>query len=134
MPEAQVVAQLKGSTALTALVGTRIYPIMARQVSSQPYVTYQRIATQHINASTGGSDVAFSILQLNCYAATYSGAKGVSAAVKASLANWSNTTGDPAIDMCHIQNESDLPDDPIPGTDKPIFAVTQDFLLQHGNT
>lgn len=81
MIESDLVTHLKADTALTALVSTRIYPMVAPQNVVKPYIAYQ-VISDNSNQCVGGtvyqSDVRF---QLDCWSTKYSEVKAIKTAV-----------------------------------------------------
>jgi len=136
MPERRMVVKLKATSAVTDLIGTgdnaRIYPIGRYQGTALPAITYQRVATTPINHSTGQVDTEFCTVQVNCFGATYTAAKGLAAAVATALKGWTDDTESPDIGMCHKHGESDLPQVTPQGQEGPdVEAVTMDFFIQY---
>lgn len=81
MIEIDLVAHLKADATLTALIGTRIYPLTAPQNVVKPYVTYQVINGNNNQCISGGiyqKDIRF---QIDCWSLTYSNVKAISEAV-----------------------------------------------------
>ncbi len=134
MPETRLKAQLVGSTALTDLIGTRVFPVFLPQGVTLPAVTYQRVGTTPLNGSTGGGDVSFARFQLNAFATTYAGAKAVAKQTRIALRAWSDSTGTPAISMTSYHGEFDLPEPPEPAQDNYIHGVMQDWFVQFTST
>ena len=134
MPGTRLYTQLVGTTALTDLVGTRVYPSVLPQGVTLPAVTFQRVGTTPTNGSTGGGDVSWARFQLTGYAVTYLAARGVADAVRGALRGWQSSTGTPNIDMVTYQGEYDLPEPPESGQDNYIHGVAQDWYVQFAST
>lgn len=83
--ESDLVTHLKNDSAVSALVGTRIYPMKAPQSVTNPYITYQ-VINDNSNQCLGGSvyqnDTRF---QIDCWSTTYSEAKAIKEAVLSAL-------------------------------------------------
>jgi len=131
MPERRIITALLNSTAITGYVGTRIYPALAPDSATLPYLTYQRISTTPVNDSTGTTTTQACRLQLDCWAATYGGVKAISKATQTFLNGYSSTAGttSPAISMTHMQSAIDLPEPVIDGQDVLIHRVSQDYEI-----
>lgn len=80
-----VVATLTGDAGLSALVGTRVYPVLAPQGTTRPFVTYQRIGAD--NRAVLGGEVSGDQeqIQLDAWADSYTQAHAVTAAVIAAM-------------------------------------------------
>jgi hypothetical protein len=83
--ETDLYTTLSNNAGVTALVGTRIYPILAPESATRPYIAYQVITGTRISTITGVDDATRKRIQMSCHADTYSEAKSVSAAVYAAL-------------------------------------------------
>ncbi len=135
MPDTRLTAKLLATETVTAIVGSRVFPIMAptnlqgRVKVELPYITYQTISDQSVNHSTGATETNSTRIQIDLWAETYAGAKALATAVKTALKNWTDATGDPVISSCHYQNGNDLPDPPSPGQERRTHRVSQDYLL-----
>ena len=85
MIEIDLVAHLKADATLTALIGTRIYPLTAPQNVVKPYITYQVINGNSNQCFSGGiyqEDIRF---QIDCWSTSYANVKAISEAVVNSL-------------------------------------------------
>ena len=129
MPETELVAKLSGTSAVTDLVGDRIYPITARQGVALPYVTYQLISGAPVNHAAGTTTTEECRIQVDNYASTYSGVKALAAAVEDALSGWSDAAGTPPITMCHLESRADLSEPIEPGSDTMIHRVSHDYVI-----
>jgi hypothetical protein len=82
-----------------------------------------------VNHATGAADNGSARMQLDCFAATYDGAKDVAAAVVASLDGWSNEVGAVKVTSAHLESEQDGAWEQFPGQEEGIFGVTQDWTF-----
>lgn len=105
---------LAADAGVTALAGTRIYPLLLPQEPTLPAITYQRISTTAVHTRSGNG-LAFVRLQLDCFAATYAGAKSLAAAVVAAV-----ETVDGAQQQQMLDGYDDSPEQ---------FRVTIDFIF-----
>jgi len=83
--ESDLYTRLKDDSGVSALVGTRIYPLMAPQNVINPYITYQVIndnSNQCIGGSVYQNDTRF---QIDCWSTKYSEVKAIKEAVLSSL-------------------------------------------------
>lgn len=130
MPQTRLHAKLTATTAVTDIVGQRVYPIKVTQGTALPYITYQTISDVSINHSTGATETNSTRIQVDCWAATYDVARTLAKAVKEALKNWTDAAGDPAISSSHYDAGSDAPEDVLPGEDRlAAFRVRQDYIL-----
>ena len=83
--ETTLYSTLAGSSGVTDLVSTRIYPNPAPEDAAKPLISYMMVAGSRISTLPGVSDAVRKRIQINCHANTYSSAKAVAAAVVAAL-------------------------------------------------
>ena len=90
MLEENIVAMLKADTALAALVVNRIYPLTLPQESELPAIRYTMISSRPTTTHDGDSGLATALFQFDCFAATYTAAKALAAALRATLSGTSD--------------------------------------------
>lgn len=97
--------RLSGHAGLSALVSTRIYPNVAPQNVTVPFVTYRRVSA--VRESGFGEDIGIvtSRFQLDMYAATYSGVRAIAEQVRAALQRYRASGTDPEVIDTFIENE-----------------------------
>ena len=112
--EQAMFAALSGASAVTALVGTRIYPVTIPAGKSLPAITYFRVSgTPERRLNNGGSSGQRVRVQVDCWATTYAAAKSAAAAVQ---------TAAIAAGFAFVQDR-DLHEE-----DLNIFRVSMDFM------
>jgi hypothetical protein len=85
-PQQDLYALLSNSSAVTALVGTRITPGIASQNTAVPYISYFLPSTVNLNAlDTNVKIGANSSIQIDCWANSPDEATAVGDAVEAAL-------------------------------------------------
>src|SRR5512139_2220419 len=87
-----VVERLLGVTAVTDLIGARLYPSVIPQDVAMPAVAYQLIDSQHVSSRSGISHLARSLYQFTCEAETYAGADALADAVRGCWHDYRNAT------------------------------------------
>lgn len=77
-------------TALSGVAGARIYPMLAPQPATTPYVVYTRVVSQveNVMAGNGNPPINQTRLQIDVYSKTYSEANSVAQAVTAAMLAW----------------------------------------------
>jgi hypothetical protein len=101
MPHTRLTARLKAITAVTDLVGARIWPVDRRQGTELPAITYERITRTELNHATGTTNTSRVRIELNCWASSYAGAHALAAAVRGNgaadsptgIAGWTDGNG-----------------------------------------
>jgi len=89
-----IYAKLSGTTAITNLVGTKIYPITAAEGESGPYIIFQTIASTPAQTHAEPAGAIFRLVQFACFASTYEAANALRAAVVAALDGVTLDNGD----------------------------------------
>ena len=103
-----VVERLLAVTAVTNLIGARLYPAIIPQDVAMPAVAYQLIDSQKTASRSGSSHLARSLFQFTCEAETYAGADALADAVRGAWQDCRNADVlDLRIDGALIVNELD---------------------------
>ncbi len=118
--------RLSGYSALTALVSTRIYPILLPQDCDLPAVAYQKISEISEHAMGIDSTVLQKRFQVSAFAEKYSMAKDVAAQIRAALSRYRATVGGVIIQDILFEGEIVLHE---PDTD--IYHIPLDFIVYH---
>ncbi|OQA30512.1 MAG: hypothetical protein BWY57_02805 [Betaproteobacteria bacterium ADurb.Bin341] len=80
--ESKIYSLLSGSTVITSVTSTRIYPMAVPQGSDAlPALVYSRISGHRVNALDGYSHLENPTIQFDCWATSYAGAKDLSTRV-----------------------------------------------------
>ena len=128
-----IYSQLSGTSDLTALVSTRIYPGVAPQAASLPYVIFFQVTNPGHHAMQADPNINGPRWQVSAWATTYSSVKAIAKQVKASLKDYTGTMGGSSgvtVQRVFYENEIDLTDvDPV--TKDPIHHVAQDYIVWH---
>jgi hypothetical protein len=105
--EQGLVAHLQSDAGVSALVETRIYPLVVPQDATLPALAYQRISGPRDHAHDGPTGLARARVQLTYVASTYAAAKELAEAARAALDGFSGTMGTVSVDSCSLDNEVD---------------------------
>lgn len=119
-------SRLSTYAGLTALVSIRIYPVVAPQDVTNPYVTYQAISTKRescMGSDTG--DVAARV-QISAWSASYEEARSVIDQVRLALQRWSGTEASVTIKASFIETDNDLYE-----PDTRLFQIPMDVMIHH---
>jgi hypothetical protein len=79
--------------AAATAASSRIYPLSLAEGSALPALSHFRVSTLRDYTHGGASGLARARMQVDCWAATYSAVKGLSAQVRASLSGFSGVLG-----------------------------------------
>ena len=72
-------------TALSSLAGGRVYPMIAPDSPTKPFIIYQNIANTPEVTLANGVPINNTRMQIDCYDKTYAAVKALAAAVQAAL-------------------------------------------------
>lgn len=103
--ESDLYTRLSNDTGLTALVDTRIYPLVAPANTTRPYCCYMVVSQPHQYSHSGFSGLSQVRTQVSCYADNHGSAKSVADAVIAALESWSDNN---TIQCSMLLNEQDV--------------------------
>ncbi len=78
MLESKLYSLLSNATAISASVGTRIYPIVAPENPTYPYVTYSRVTGIKDNSLSGYCGMENVHVQVDVWGTVYGGVKSLS--------------------------------------------------------
>jgi len=131
MPETRLVAKLKATSAITALTGTRIYPMLRPQNAALPCIVWEISSDRPSNTAVGTTGTSEMSIALDCIATTYAGAKAVGDLVASTM----NGFVDSADCIWHLDSQSDQIGPLEAGQEEPTFyAVSQDYTVWHGTS
>ena len=124
-PEAALRSQLVANAAVTAIVGSRVYPLLAPSDAALPFVTWRRsgIVRQHSLAGPVGSPTVSVEFQL--YAETYNAVRDLADKARQVLDGWGGTVDTVEVKHVSLEQEYDgfvqLAGSEVP----PIYTVVQ---------
>lgn len=126
-PEAVLRSALVASTAVTSIVGSRIYPVLAPASASLPYATWRRTGIerqQTFNLPMGTPRVT---VEYVIYGTTYEQAREAADAFRVALDGYGGTNGTTEVKQTSLENEADdfvtLAGSDLP----PVYSVTQTY-------
>ena len=95
---------LTGDSAVSALVGTRVYPLVVADGASLPAISYFRVMTQRAHAMTVPTGVTTAVFSVEGWAQTYAQMRSLGNAIRRALDGWTGTVdGLPA--AMRVENE-----------------------------
>lgn len=126
-------SHLSTTAGITALVGTRIYPIVMPPGVALPAISLQKISTERIHAFQQDTGMASASFQVSAWAKTdtvkkgYAHTQACANAVRLALQNYSGTMGGAGgvvVGAVSIENEMDDYD-----AASDVYAVHQDYEI-----
>ena len=127
--ESVIITKLLATAGITALTSTRIRPGKAAAGDSLPYLVLRRISGGTENMLGAAGTAYLARIQIDCIAATYSGARALADAVTAGLNGHRDIAASPRIDSVMLTDETDDDFTPTDGGDFPIHRVIQDYQV-----
>lgn len=116
---------LMTQTALTALIGRRLYPAALPQDCESPAVSYEVTSDVPIHTMSADSgNPRRPLVSFHCFAKTYAGARAVADQIRTALQDKSGTLTVRVIQRAFLENEYDLYE-PDTGT----HHIVQDYTV-----
>jgi len=126
-----VYARLTNSTALTALVGTRIYEGALPQSATLPAVTYSLASRPYGHNLAGSDGTSQARVRLSAWSFTESGADQVGETIRGRYDGIAGTIGSVVVTASLQEDEIDTPHEPRAGTDQWIYEVGFSYQINH---
>ena len=126
-PEAFLYQRLTSQTAVSSLIGSRVYPLIAPQGTPLPLVVYQRTSVERPQSLSGNVGNPLVTLQLTTYGTSYTSVKSIARAVRIAIDGWTGTTAGVTIQRSTLQTEADGVDMPADDQMLPYYSVQQSF-------
>lgn len=139
MIEKSLVIYLKSISAVSALVGDKVYPLSAKQGIGYPRIEYQALSGLALaSLDSGPCSLHQARYQLSCWGETYSEAKDLARAVKGTattqrLDGYRGWMGGQAagnfVQSSRIENSQDDEEPPVHDDDEKLERVIFDVIL-----
>jgi len=97
-------SRLTTDSGVSGIVSTRVYPVQLPQTPTLPAISYGRISNTEQAGTTALRETRY---QIDCWAASYSGAQSLAMAVKAATEEWTDTDQTPGVKMTRVISEID---------------------------
>lgn len=108
MIEEGIYSYISGVAAITAIVSTRIYPVLVPQNPTYPLVRYQKISGVRLHTLDQAVGMVRSIYQFDAWAETYLAAKQLSRELRLALDSYRGIMGSDTIHGAFVRNELDV--------------------------
>lgn len=126
-PEAVLRTALVGNAAVNALVGTRIYPVLAPASALLPYVTWRRSGIQREQTLGSPMGMPRVSVEYSIYGTTYEEARQLADAMRVVLDGYGGTSDNTEVKQASLEDESD-DFAQLAGADlPPVYQVTQRY-------
>jgi len=127
-------SRLAGTTAVTTLVGTRIFPNFAPPDATLPYIVYSVVSQGHDHYIGAAAGRATPRVQLDVYDATLLSCETIANVLRTNLDGFSGTLGSSdtvECTLCMLDNEIDLYEPPAAGENVGTYHIAQDYLIHY---
>ena len=124
-------AKLIADAGVSALVGSRVRPIVLDQRDTVPAIVYSLVNQEGWHSLQGGTTCARSRVQFFAYGNTITEAINVSDAIMASLDGYRGQTQDIFVSSCMLDNSYDMADPPTKGSAEWRYRRAIDFVVCH---
>lgn len=126
-PEAFLFHRLTSQSAVSSLIGARVFPMVAPQGTPLPLVVYQRTGVDRPQSLAGNVGNPVVTLQLTTYGTSYTNVKQIARAVRLAVDGWTGTTASVTIQRTTLLTEADGVDLPADDQMLPYYSVQQSF-------
>lgn len=106
-PEAVLRSALVGNTAVTTLVGSRVYPVLAPASATLPFVTWRRTGIQREQTLANPMGIPRVTLEYQIYGVTYDQTREVADAMRVVLDGYGGQSENTVVEQVSLENESD---------------------------
>jgi hypothetical protein len=130
MMEAALRSHLLADATIAASVGTRVYPLKARQgETTLPRIIYQKVSDVTLITHEGYGGNQTSRVQIKATAATYSDAKTLAKQIQNKANTFRGDFSGTVITDCRPTGTVDLPESAAAGAESGPNTVSQDWLV-----
>lgn len=128
--ETGLATYLGSKSAITDLVSTRIFPQVAPQGVTEPFVVYTRISGANGHHMGGADGLQQSRYQFDAYG-SYAQVKSIEDAIRQALDGYRGAMGSEIVQTCHLMDARDLYDAPADGSQFGTHRVSMDFFIAY---
>uniref|UniRef100_A0A6M3KE64 DUF3168 domain-containing protein n=1 Tax=viral metagenome TaxID=1070528 RepID=A0A6M3KE64_9ZZZZ len=124
--EQGVFARLSGQAGVTAIVGTKIYPLIAPPDASLPFVVCTKISDIKHHAVSNDISLTVARVQVDSMSTSHAQAISLSHAVRVALQDYAGTTGGVGFQRIFLEDRTNLSEFDI-DSGKTTHRISQDF-------
>jgi len=129
-PEQGLATVLVSDPAVAALIGTRVYPVIAPAAADLPFVTWRRSGVLRQHTLSGPMGMPTVTLTVDLYATTYEAVRELADRVRLALDGYGGTPADSiSVKNVSLDNESDGFIQLAGGDMPPVYSVTMTFSV-----
>jgi len=128
-PEAVLRSALVADASVTALIGTRVFPVLAPVTAALPFATYRRAGVLRQQTLAGPMGVPRVSMALDLYAETYEGVRDLADKCRRVLDGYGATLNNTEVKHVSLENEVDGFVQLAGGELPPVYSVTQTYSI-----
>jgi hypothetical protein len=129
-PEQAISAVLLSDPAVAAVVGQRIYPVLAPATADLPLVTWRRSGVQRQHTLSGPMGMPTVLLSVELFAPTYEAVRDLADRVRRALDGYGGSPADCVlVNNVSLDNETDGYVQLAGGDTPPVYSVSQTFSI-----
>ena len=106
-PEAVLRNALLTTTAVSSVVSSRVFPVLAPATASLPFITYRRTGIRRAQTLSGPMGVPQVSVDFDVYAATYEGARDLADKCRLVLDGYGGSFDNTEVKQTSLENEQD---------------------------
>ena len=106
-PEAVLRNALLTTTAVSSVVSSRVFPVLAPATAALPFITYRRTGIRRAQTLSGPMGVPQVSVDFDVYAATYEGARDLADRCRAVLDGYGGSFDNTEVKQTSLENEQD---------------------------
>lgn len=132
MIEAAFYHYLSNTSAITSVVGTRIYnSVVDQNNSTYPVLVYTLVASTYNYHLKGVAGIASARFQIDAYGTTLASCLALSEAVKGKLNGYQGTMNSVSVPFVNIEMELGAHDWETDGKNVPLWRKTTDYVVKY---
>lgn len=128
-PEAVIRGVLVGNAAVSAIVGTKVFPVLAPATADLPFITWRRISVQREMGLGGPIGMPTVQLSVDLFADTYEAVRELSDAVRLCLDGYGGTVDTVRVAAVSLVNEADGFATLAGGDLPPVYTIQMTFSI-----
>lgn len=129
--ETAIRGELIGNAAVTALIGTRVYPMFLAQGYTLPAISYQRITGSRPREAADKTGRVNAHFQIDCWADSYTTARDLAGKVITCLDNHRGTLGTGTAAMDDVGTIETIAERDDYNTEVEVYRVILEFLIPY---
>lgn len=128
-PEAVLRSALVANASVAALVGTRVFPVLAPTTAALPFATYRRSGVLRQHSLAGPIGVPNVSMTLDIYAETYEAVRDLADKCRKVLDGYGGSLNNVEVKHVTLENEADGFVQLAGGELPPVYSVSQTYNI-----